>query len=117
MRKNRMRFPLLIILLAGVICSCKGGHYRSRISKLHSNMSRADVVAALRKPYGEANGMIVYYDAGADTILAVQPDKHGDCQWLVLEAPLGGIAQGFAGYKIQESSLGGGPFAIGAISP
>ena len=114
MKRNRTDFPLLIVIfLAGIMCSCRGGQYRSRISKLHSKMSRADVVAALGKPYGEASGMIVYYDAGADTILAVQPDVHGDCQWLVLEAPAGGIPQGIAYYKVKESSSGGGPFAIG----
>lgn len=112
--KNQTRIVLLAtVLLASMPCSCTGGHYSSKVSKLHAGMSRADLVAALGKPYGDdANGMVVYYDAGADTILAVQPNLHGDCNWLLLEAPFRGIPKGFAYYKIRDSS-GGAPFAIG----
>jgi hypothetical protein len=47
-------------------------------------MSRADIVALLGKPYGEASYTLVYFEAGADTILAVQPNESGDCKWLLL---------------------------------
>jgi hypothetical protein len=103
---------LVAVFLAGIMCSCRGGHYSSKVGKLHSGMSSADVVAALGKPYGEANGMMVYYDAGADTILAVQPNERGDCQWVLLEVPPSGISEGFAYYKIRDSSSGA-PAAIG----
>jgi hypothetical protein len=103
---------LVAVFLASVMCSCKGGRYSSKVSTLHKGMSSADVVAALGKPYGEANGMMVYYDAGADTILAVQPNEQGECGWLLLEVPPPGISEGFAYYKVRDSSSGA-PAAIG----
>ena len=100
---------LAMVLLA---CSCNGGHYHSRVAKLHSGMSREEVVAVLGKPYGEATGMIVYYDAGADTILAVQPSEYGATGWVLLEVPQSGISERFAYYKVRDSS-GSGQVAIG----
>lgn len=114
MIKNRNHFFLVaIFLLASTLCSCKGGHYSAKVSKLHAGMTSANVVAALGMPYGEANGMEVYYDAGASTILAVQPNENGDCGWLLLEVPPSGISQGFAYYKVLGSS-GSSPAFIGA---
>jgi hypothetical protein len=94
---------LLALFLAGAMCSCKGGQYSSKVSKLHSGMSRTDVVAALGEPYGATGTMMIYYDAGADTALAVQANG-GDCRWLLLEVPPSGPSGGFAYYKVRDSS-------------
>jgi hypothetical protein len=113
MKKQRRIVQVAIVFLACVLCSCKGGHYHDKVSRLHSGMSRAGVIAALGKPYGDVNGMLAYYDVGADSILAVQPNEQGDCQWVVLEVPSSGPSAGFTYYKVRESSSGGAPAAIG----
>ena len=102
-----------LFCLTAITCACaKGGQYSGEVTKIHPNMSKADVVATLGEPYGSSGSFMIYHKNGADTLLAIMPDEHGDCQWLILEVPPSGLSEQFTYYKVRESSAGG-PAAIG----
>jgi len=101
---------LLALFLAGGISSCKGGHYSSKVSKLHSGMSRADVIAALGLPYGRDGSLMIYYDSPG-TALAVDTNNPG-CYWMLLEAEGILYSNEPVLYKVRDSSGGGCPAGV-----
>jgi hypothetical protein len=116
---------LAAITLVAIACSSFVGPYHAKIGKLHSGMSRDDVVEALGEPYGDLDGTPVYYKKGSGTLLAVlfsgsfslcAGNSHGTCGWVLLEVPSAGPPKTFWNYKVKErsdASVAGGVVAIG----
>ncbi len=117
MRYTLLRLTILLLSVLNFTGCGDSGPYRLEIGKLHSGMSRNEVVTALGNPEGRffTDGeKSIYYKSGADTMLAVVFDEHGSCGWLLLQAPSTGPSKEFSYYKVIKASGGiSAPYAFG----
>ena len=107
-----MKKILLVKLVAFIIIAfeftgCSSNPYHTEISKLHSGMSKNEMIDALGIPYGiTAAGatFFIYYKSGTNSMLAVLFTNQGTGGWLVLEVPSTGPSGTFAYYKVKKCS-------------
>lgn len=98
---------MVFSLIAFGFIGCSSNPYQTEISKLHSRMSKNEMVDALGVPYGiTANGatFFIYYKNGTNSMLAVLFNNQGTCGWLLLEVSSTGPSETFSFYKVKKHS-------------